>query len=85
MMLECGFATGAGDEVRLLVRAAEDAGAIGAKLTGAGGGGSIFAVPMPGHDEELAEALRAAADRAGLRGARIFVTGVSARGLEVEG
>ena len=50
MMRECGFATGAGEEVRALVAAARGAGALGAKLTGAGGGGAIFALPQPGRE-----------------------------------
>ena len=33
----------------------------GAKLTGAGGGGAIFALPRPGEEDALADALRAAA------------------------
>lgn len=83
MMRECGFAGGAGEEVRLLVAAAENAGAIGAKLTGAGGGGSIFAVPVPGREERLADALREAAAEAGLDRAHVFVAPVAAQGLEV--
>jgi galactokinase/mevalonate kinase-like predicted kinase len=84
MMCECGFTAGAGEEVRTLVAAAEKAGALGAKLTGAGGGGSIFAVPRPGDEERVAEALRRAAAQAGLSRAEVFVAGVDREGLQVE-
>ena len=50
MMRYCGHTTGAGTEANLLIDAAVDRGALGAKLTGAGGGGSIFALADP---EEL--------------------------------
>jgi galactokinase/mevalonate kinase-like predicted kinase len=41
IMLECGFTEGAGKANNLFIKAALDAGALGAKLTGAGGGGSV--------------------------------------------
>jgi mevalonate kinase len=40
--------------------AARSAGALGAKLTGAGGGGCVIALPRPGEAETLADVLRAA-------------------------
>ena len=83
LMCRCGFTEGAGDEVRMLVRAASDAGALGAKLTGAGGGGAIFAVAVPGTEERLADALRLAAERRGLDASETFVTSVAATGLTV--
>jgi galactokinase/mevalonate kinase-like predicted kinase len=41
IMLECGFSKGAGEANNLFIKTALDAGALGAKLTGAGGGGSV--------------------------------------------
>ena len=67
-----------------LIAAAHDAGALGAKLTGAGGGGAIFALPAPGQEEPLADALRGAAQRAGLTRSEVFVVPVSETGLRVE-
>ena len=84
MMHTCGFPSGAGTEVRALIAAAHDAGALGAKLTGAGGGGAIFALPAPGQEEALAVALRGGAQRAGLTRSEIFVVCVSETGLRVE-
>jgi len=86
MMRLCGGAGGgAGEEVGVLVAAAQAAGALGAKLTGAGGGGAVFALPVPGEEHGLADALRAAARRAGLSGCEVFVLPVAKTGLAVSG
>lgn len=77
MMEACGFASGAGDAVRALVAAARGAGALGAKLTGAGGGGAVFALPPPGGAARIADALRPLA-------AEVFVVPVARDGLRVE-
>ncbi len=84
MMQACGFPSGAGTEVRALIAAAHDAGALGAKLTGAGGGGAIFALPANGQEQALAEALRVAAQRAGLTRSEVFVVPVSETGWILE-
>jgi mevalonate kinase len=84
MMCTCAFPSGAGTEVRALIAAARDAGALGAKLTGAGGGGAIFALPVQGQEDALAAALRLAAQRAGLTRSEVFVVPVSETGLRVE-
>jgi galactokinase/mevalonate kinase-like predicted kinase len=78
MMRLCGFTGGAGLEVTRLVDASLAAGALGAKLTGAGGGGAIFALPPPGGADALAAALRAAG------AAEVFVLPVASEGLQVE-
>lgn len=83
MMRQCGSPAGAGEEVALLVAAAHRAGAIGAKLTGAGGGGSIFAVARPGEEERLAQAIRDAAASAGLSGSAVFVAPIDTAGMIV--
>ena len=46
-------------ELDAMVSIARSAGAVGAKLTGAGGGGSIVAL-CPGNEGQVEEALRAA-------------------------
>lgn len=84
MMRLCGFEAGAGREVMLLIDAARAAGALGAKLTGAGGGGAIFALPRPGAQEHIAAALRHAADKAGLERSEVHVVPVARSGLRVE-
>jgi mevalonate kinase len=85
MMRLCGFGSGAGREVNTLTAAALHAGALGAKLTGAGGGGAIFALPRPGEEDALAAALRRVATRAEFAGSEVLVLGVSPSGLQVEG
>jgi len=84
MMRLCGFEAGAGREVGVLVQAARDAGALGAKLTGAGGGGAVFALPAPGQEEAIASTLRRAAQAAGMTGSEAFVVPVSCDGLRIE-
>jgi mevalonate kinase len=81
MMACCGLPGGAGAANNTLIRAALAAGALGAKLTGAGGGGSVFALTRPGHEEELVEALRVAAADAGLDDALVWWAHVDRDGL----
>jgi galactokinase/mevalonate kinase-like predicted kinase len=83
MMVSCGFASGAGEGARALIAAAREAGALGAKLTGAGGGGAIFALPGPGDEERVADALRQAAQASGLTGSEVSVLAVSPAGLRL--
>jgi len=83
MMTCCGFSSGVGAEARDLVAAARRAGALGAKLTGAGGGGAVFAVPPPDDGERMADALRAHAARTGLA-SEVFLAPIAATGLQVD-
>jgi len=83
MMTYCGLPAGAGEANNALIQAALAAGALGAKLTGAGCGGSVFALARPGHEEELVEALRAAATAAGLEDALVWRAQVDREGLRV--
>jgi len=59
-----------------LVYAARTAGAIGAKLTGAGGGGCMYAL-APGRQREVATAIKIA-------GGIPMITRVSREGLRIE-
>ncbi|HUI27137.1 MAG TPA: hypothetical protein VL403_13720, partial [Candidatus Kryptonia bacterium] len=78
MMRRCGYEAGAGAEANRLIDAANSAGALGAKLTGAGGGGAIFALTAPESATVVAGALR----RAGA--ADVFVLAVERDGLREE-
>jgi len=60
-----------------LVGAAIDAGALGAKLSGSGGGGAMVALSEPGDQEVVADAMRRA-------GGDAYITEVAGRGVEVE-
>ena len=81
MMNYCGMPDGTGKANNTLIQAALAAGALGAKLTGAGSGGSVFALARPGHEGELVDALRAAATDAGLKDARVWRAHVDRDGL----
>jgi galactokinase/mevalonate kinase-like predicted kinase len=83
MMTYCGLPNGAGSANNALIEAALAGGALGAKLTGAGGGGSVFALARPGHEEEIVEALRAAASDLGLRNAQVWRARVDRHGLRL--
>lgn len=67
------------EAIEEMCRVARGAGALGAKLTGSGGGGSVIALaasPDEGGDERAAEAIVSAWETAGYRG---FVTRVRGR------
>lgn len=83
MMVYCGFSDGAGWANNLLIETALKNGALGAKLTGAGGGGSVFALTRPGEEHRLADPWGRAIDSAGLTNARIGLPRVSTDGLVV--
>ena len=84
MMDYCCFEDGAGWANNLLIDAALSNGALGAKLTGAGGGGSVFALVHPGQEGKLMEVWRRTAIEAGLTAAQIYRPNVSRQGLTVE-
>jgi galactokinase/mevalonate kinase-like predicted kinase len=81
MMTHCGFVDGAGWANNLFIQVALHNGALGAKLTGAGGGGSVFALVQPGDEERLIQAWQQTADQAGLTHARIYQPLISPQGL----
>jgi galactokinase/mevalonate kinase-like predicted kinase len=83
MMSYCGFEDGAGWANNMLIETALENGALGAKLTGAGGGGSVFALTRPGEEQRLAEAFERAIASAGLSDARVAQPRVSRDGLVV--
>jgi len=84
MMAMCGFSDGAGWANNLLIETALANGALGAKLTGAGGGGSVFALTRPGQEETLMGIWRQTAVDAGLTSAQIYRPRISRQGLIVE-
>jgi galactokinase/mevalonate kinase-like predicted kinase len=84
MMAYCCFQDGAGWANNLLIETALSNGALGAKLTGAGGGGSVFALTRPGQEGKLMEIWRKTAAQAGLASARIYRPHISHQGLVVE-
>jgi D-glycero-alpha-D-manno-heptose-7-phosphate kinase len=84
MMAYCGFVEGAGRANNLCIDAALKNGALGAKLTGAGGGGSVFALVRPGEEEKLIQVWTRTSEEAGLAAAQIYRPHISRQGLTVE-
>ncbi|MDI7276267.1 MAG: hypothetical protein QME94_09820 [Anaerolineae bacterium] len=84
MMAYCGLDSAGVVATNRLIEAALDAGALGAKLTGAGGGGSVFALVQPGQEARMAEVLGQAARDLGLDQATVFVPRLARQGLVVE-
>ena len=84
MMTYCGFTEGAGRINNLLIEAALNNGALGAKLTGAGGGGSVFALTHPSQEGRLMEVWQRTAAEAGLPDARVYRPDIARHGLTVE-
>lgn len=84
MMQYCGFEDGAGWANNLLIQAALQGGALGAKLTGAGSGGSVFALTRPDEEQRLIAVWQAAVERAGLTSAYIYRPRISRQGLTVQ-
>ncbi len=82
MMLYCGFEDGAGWANNLFIRAAYENGALGAKLTGAGGGGSVFALVGSEADERrLLRAWERTAQQHHLKDAKIYSLEIAKQGL----
>ncbi|MBS7607312.1 mevalonate kinase [Candidatus Bathyarchaeota archaeon] len=65
------------DMIERLISAARRAGALGAKLTGAGGGGCIIALPEKSNVQGITEAIRNA-------GGEVFVTAKAFEGVRIE-
>jgi galactokinase/mevalonate kinase-like predicted kinase len=84
MMAYCGFSDGAGWANNLCIETALKNGALGAKLTGAGSGGSVFAIVRPGEENKLMEIWQRTAEEAGLTSAHIYRLHISRQGLIME-
>jgi galactokinase/mevalonate kinase-like predicted kinase len=83
MMHYCGFEDGAGWADNLFIQAALEHGALGAKLTGAGGGGSVFALTEPGQEDNLAQAWQRLAISHHLNNVFIFQPRICRQGLVI--
>ena len=83
MMKYCGFTAGAGTANNLLIEAALDHGALGAKLTGAGGGGSVFALARPTELEDMVAFLARVARENGLENSVVRKCAIARKGLTI--
>ena len=84
MMTYCGFIDGAGWANNKLIEAAMKSDALGAKLTGAGGGGSVFALSKPGQEEKIVSAWEETISENSLEKAQIYYPKISREGLSFE-
>lgn len=84
MMTYCGFSEGAGWANNLLIQRALESGAFGAKLTGAGSGGSVYALTKFGDEIKLIRIWQDTAKEAGLMNSFIFQPKIPHRGLTVK-
>ena len=84
MMHYCSFHDGAGWANNLFIEAAMQNGALGAKLTGAGGGGSVFALTEPGQEENILRLWKKTATSNDLPDAQIYPLKITSQGLKVE-
>lgn len=84
MMKYCGFVDGAGWANNLCIQTALEHGALGAKLTGAGGGGSVYALVPPGGEAALIAHWQKEASDSALDQARIFQPKICKNGLVIQ-
>jgi D-glycero-alpha-D-manno-heptose-7-phosphate kinase len=84
MMQYCGFSDGAGWANNLFIECALQHGALGAKLTGAGGGGSVFALAEPGQESKIIRIWEETAVKKGLDEAQIYLLEIVPQGLIIE-
>jgi galactokinase/mevalonate kinase-like predicted kinase len=80
MMRYCGFTEGAGEANNRMIEAGLKAGVLGAKLTGAGGGGSVFMLVEPGKEGKMAGVLSDALKSYGYDQGRVFVPSIVRQG-----
>lgn len=83
MMEYCGFQAGAGEVNNQVIQLGRELGALGAKLTGAGGGGSVFFVTSPGGEEELASGLQKKLKKLGYEQAMVWTPSIVRQGAVI--
>lgn len=83
MMKACGFIDGVGEKNRELIQCALEEGAIAAKLTGAGGGGSICALVEPERIPDFCLRMKDITRNLGYTEAEVFPVTIDRYGLQV--
>ena len=83
MMEYCGFLDGAGEANNSIIKLGLELGALGAKLTGAGGGGSVFFLASPGQEDALAGHLEKRVKKLGFERAEVWAPSVVHQGAVV--
>jgi len=83
VMEYCGFEAGAGAVNNKIIELGRELGALGAKLTGAGGGGSVFFLARPGEEEQLALELRRRVKQLGYAQAEVWAPSIVRQGTVI--
>jgi galactokinase/mevalonate kinase-like predicted kinase len=83
IMHECGFAHGAGAANNELIRTALESGALGGKLSGAGGGGSVLVLVEKSNEDEVVRAVEKRMKASGYSKGRVLRVSVDKKGLRV--
>ncbi|MFO8057803.1 MAG: hypothetical protein R6V10_10945 [bacterium] len=83
MMRHSGFSEGAGEANNRMIRTGMEHGALGAKLTGAGGGGSVFMLVPPGREKAIEEELRKTLEHYGYVHGRVFIPEIVREGAVI--
>jgi glucuronokinase len=83
MMNVCGFVDGVGEKNRELISLALEEGALAAKLTGAGGGGSICALVEPERIPDFCLRMKDITRNLGYTEAEVFPINIDRDGLQV--
>ena len=83
MMKYCGFDAGAGTVNNHLIDIGRELGALGAKLTGAGGGGSVFFLLKPNDEERFIQELMPRLKERGLEKARVWLPSIVRQGAVI--
>ena len=83
MMEYCGFETGAGTVNNKLIHLGLELGALGAKLTGAGGGGSVFYLLQPNDEDRFIAELLPRLKELKLDQARVWIPSIVRQGSAI--
>lgn len=84
IMVECGFSEGAGEANNIFIKTALDSGALGAKLTGAGGGGSVQIFADKPDESRVIKALEKKIADGRFKDARLMKVSIDKSGLTVK-
>ena len=79
-----GFEEGAGHYNNMVIKYALKTGALGAKLSGAGGGGSVLVLVEPGKEKTAASKLEKYMKKAGLSSAKAYLFALAKKGAMAE-
>lgn len=83
MMEYCGYEAGAGLVNNQIIELARNLGVLGAKLTGAGGGGSVFVLTRPGEEGRIRDEIEKELQRLSYKDATVWIPSIARRGVVI--